>query len=466
MILTISYAGENAQNIGYLFRKNPSRPQVFELNYGKAYVFYPEVSAQKTTIALLLDIDPVDLARNGSGLFDYVCDRPYVSSSFTSVAIARIFGSAMSGRSDEFQDLADAKLDLSATIVTLPCKSDISMLNRVFEPLGYRVSFERFVTDERFSEWGESAYINLTIEGKVRLSDLLRHIYVLIPVFDRKKHYWIGEDEVDKLLRQGEEWLKDHPEREFITKCYLAKSRSLANLALNRLREADDETVEQEEINKEKLSLNRQRLERVIDIVKKCGAKSVIDLGCGEGNLLSLLIKEPSIEKIGAIDVSYPILERAKEKIKYDRLCDSAKEKLLIFQGSLTYKDRRFEGYDAACVVEVIEHLDLSRLNAFERVLFEFARPRYAIVTTPNGEYNEKYENLKGGLRHSDHRFEWARGEFRDWANRVAQKHSYSVQFFDIGESDEKLGSPTQAALFSEQTLERDRRKYKEESRL
>ncbi|MDR1912186.1 MAG: hypothetical protein LBQ52_07580, partial [Helicobacteraceae bacterium] len=223
MILTISYRGENSQNIGYLFRKNPSRPQVFKLSYGQAYVFYPEVSAQKTTIALLLDIDPVDLARDGSGLFDYVCDRPYVSSSFTSVAIAHVFGSAMSGRSDEFQARADAKLDLSARIVALPCKSEISMLNRVFEPLGYNVSFERFIMDECFAEWGESAYINLTIEGKVRLAELLRHIYVLIPVFDRKKHYWVGEDEIDKLLRQGEEWLKDHPEREFITKRYLAK---------------------------------------------------------------------------------------------------------------------------------------------------------------------------------------------------------------------------------------------------
>ncbi|MDR1349444.1 MAG: 3' terminal RNA ribose 2'-O-methyltransferase Hen1 [Zoogloeaceae bacterium] len=461
MLLTITHHGKNAADIGYLFRKNPTRPQVFALNYGKAFVFYPEVSDEKTTIALLLEIDPVDLAkgkegakRKDVGLFDYVNDRPYVSSSFMSVALAKVFGTAMTGRSDEFQALADTRLDLSATLTMLPCKSDTEMLNRVFEPLGYQVEFETFPADENFPDWGESRYVNLTINGHFKLSDLLHHLYVLIPVFDRKKHYWIDREEVEKLLRHSEEWLKDHPEKFFITHRYLFKNRALANHALERLSVADEEAPTEDlsevEEKEERLNLNRQRLGSVLARIRACGATSVIDLGCGEGHLLALLMKETSLQKIAGVDVVYMLLERAKEKLHYERFSERQKQKLALFQGSLTYKDSRFSGYDIATVVEVIEHLDLPRLSAFERVLFEFARPKHVILTTPNREYNARYENLgTEQLRHGDHRFEWTRAEFRKWAQMVSAKFHYATQFSDIGEADEKLGSPTQMVCFS-----------------
>jgi 3' terminal RNA ribose 2'-O-methyltransferase Hen1 len=454
MLLTITYTGENTQRIGFLFRKNPARPQVFELSHGRAFVFYPEVSDEKTTIALLLDIDPVDLARGrtgaAGGLFDYVNDRPYVSSSFMSVAIARVFGSAMGGRHDEFQTLADAALDLTATLTMLPCRGETAMLRRVFEPLGYAVSCETFVSDEKFPEWRDSRYVNLTLRARLRLADLLHHIYVLIPVSDRNKHYWVGEEEVDKLLRHGEEWLKNHPERDFITRRYLARSRALANLALARLQAANDEVPEGDEEPPDegaaaRLSLNRQRLGSVLAAVRACGARSVIDIGCGEGHLLALLVKETSLTKIAAVDVSFSVLEYARKRIRYEQ--SSEAQRIAVFQGSLTYRDRRFAGFDAACVVEVIEHLDLPRLSAFEQVLFRHARPRNVILTTPNREYNEKYGI--DGLRHGDHRFEWTRDEFRQWGTRVAGEHRYSVRFTEIGESEEKLGAPTQMAHFS-----------------
>ena len=459
MLLTICHTGKDTPNIGFLFRKNPARPQIFELSYGRAFVFYPEVSDQKTTIALLLDIDPLDLARGragsaSGGLFDYVNDRPYVSSSFMSVAIARVFGSAMRGRSEDFQSLADAALDLTATLVMLPCRSETTMLHRIFEPLGYEVSFETFLSDEKFPEWRDSRYVNLSLRGKVRLADLLHHLYVLIPVFDRNKHYWVGKEEVDKLLRHGEEWLKDHPEKNFIARRYLSKSRALANLALARLRAANDEAPEEEEDSRQngseeekRLSLSRQRLGSVLAAVRSSGACSVIDVGCGEGHLLALLVKERSLQKIAAVDVSFSTLAHAKEKIKYEQSSDAQRQRVSIFQGSLTYRDARFEGFDAACVVEVVEHLDLPRLGAFERVLFQYARPRNVILTTPNREYNEKYGI--DGLRHGDHRFEWTRDEFRRWSQRAAAEYGYAVRFSDVGEVDERLGAPTQMAVFS-----------------
>ncbi|MDR1135149.1 MAG: 3' terminal RNA ribose 2'-O-methyltransferase Hen1 [Clostridiales Family XIII bacterium] len=462
MMLTITYTGQKTTDLGYLLYKNPYRPQLFELSYGKAYVFYPEVSSACTTAALLLDIDPIDLARGkvggtGGGLFDYVNDRPYVSSSFLSTAISKVFGTAMTGRADAHQALSDSPLDLSAAVTMLPCRGEQEKLNSVFEPLGYKVSYETFMSDENFPDWGESKYVNLTIRGRVRLRDLLKHLYVLIPVFDRQKHYWVGADEVEKLLRIGEDWLPNHPEKAYITGRYLNRRRSLVNMAFERLAAANavdgevlpTEPEEAEEKPDKTLNLNTQRLGSVIAALKNCRAKRVIDIGCGEGHLLNLLVKERQFTQITGVDVSHVALERASAKLNLEYIGDSMRERIQLFHGSLTYKDARFSGYDAACVVEVIEHLDIPRLAAFERVLFEFAKPPVVVLTTPNKEYNANYGFLyEDDLRHCDHRFEWTRAEFRAWANKIAERFGYTVQFSEIGEVDEKHGAPTQMGVF------------------
>lgn len=461
MLLTITYTGGHTQDLGYLLFKNPYRPQTFELSHGKAHVFYPEVGDGRTTAALLLDIDPLDLARGkvgsaGGGLFDYVNDRPYVSSSFMSTAIAKVYGTAMTGRGDKHQALADAALDLTAAVTMLPCRGEREKLAAVFEPLGYTVEAETFVSDEAFPAWGESRYVNLTLRGTVRLRDLLKHLFVLIPVFDRQKHYWIGTDEVEKLLRMGEDWLPGHPEKGYITSRYLSRRRPLVNLALARLAEAEDppETAEEDadapEPKEKRLSLNTQRLGGVVAALKASGAASVIDLGCGEGNLLQLLIKERQFTRLAGMDVSSQALGWAAERLHLDTASDGLRARLQLFQGSLTYRDARLSDYEAAAVVEVIEHLDLPRLAAFERVLFEFARPRTVVLTTPNREYNARYEGMAANaLRHGDHRFEWTRAQFRDWAKGVAERFGYQVQFSDIGETDAELGAPTQMGVFT-----------------
>ena len=463
MLLTITYTGQNTSDLGYLLYKNPYRPQMFELNHGKAYVFYPDVSNGRTTAALLLDIDPIDLARgkagsSGGGLFDYVNDRPYVSSSFMSTAISRVFGTAMTGRADSHQALSDSTLNLTATVTMLPCRGEQEKLNSVFAPLGYTVSYESFVADETFPEWGESKYVNLTISGEVRLRDLLKHLYVLIPVFDRQKHYWVGADEVEKLLRVGGKWLPHHPERAYITGRYLGRRRSLVNMAFERLSTANatdgemltTESEEQEDKPDKKLNLNTQRLGSVVAALKSCGAKRVIDIGCGEGKLLSLLVKEGQFTQIAGTDVSHVALKRASEQLKLEYASESMRERVQLFQGSLTYKDGRFSGYDAACVIEVIEHLDIGRLAAFERVIFEFAKPPIVILTTPNKEYNTHYDLLyEDDLRHGDHRFEWTRAEFRNWAVKTADRFGYTVQFSEIGDVDATHGAPTQMGVFT-----------------
>jgi len=462
MLLSITYTQTPATDLGYLLHKNPSRPQTFKLNYGKAHIFYPEVSKERCTAVLLLDINPIDLARGkiGSrgGLFDYVNDRPYVASSFLSVAISRVFGTAMSGKCKDKPELVEKALPLQARIMMLPCKGDNTIISRIFEPLGYKVTLEEYILDDKFPQWGKSRYNTVSIEGIVRLQDLLNHLYVLIPVLDADKHYWVGEDEIEKLLRHGKGWLKNHPEKDRIAFRYLRKKPSLVRKAFEQLLEIEMEPEEAQSVsnaNKEeepekKLNLNEHRLNAVLSVLKSVNAKRVIDLGCGEGKLLSLLLKDRSFEQITGVDVSYSVLERAMDRLKLYKLPSMQKDGINIFQSSLTYRDKRFSGYDAATIIEVIEHLDENRLSAFEKVVFKYTRPSTVIISTPNKEYNTHYSRLlEGDVRHKDHRFEWTRQEFKAWSQKIASQYGYSVRFVQIGETDEKYGSPTQMGVFT-----------------
>jgi 3' terminal RNA ribose 2'-O-methyltransferase Hen1 len=465
MLLTLTTTHQPATDLGYLLRKNPARPQSFSLTFGKAHVFYPEATTERCTAALLVEVDPVGLVRNrrgpsgeGGALEQYVNDRPYAVSSFLSVAIAEVFGSALSGKSKERPELAEAPLPLRATFSAMPCRGGEVFLRSLFEPLGYHVTAKRLPLDEKFADWGESSYFRVELEITLPLQQLLSHLYVLVPVLDNDKHYWVSDDEVEKLMRHGEGWLAAHPEREAITRRYLKHQRSLVDNALAQLADESEpdpdfvaETHAQEEEAIEKnISLNEQRLGAVIAALKASGATRVLDLGCGEGRLLQTLLKEKQFTEIVGMDVSHRALEIASDRLHYERLPPMQKARLRLIHGSLIYRDQRLAGFDAAAVVEVIEHLDPPRLAAFERVLFGCAQPTTVVVTTPNSEYNVKWETLPAGkFRHRDHRFEWTRAEFQNWANRVATQSGYTARFLSVGPEDLTVGSPTQMAVFT-----------------
>jgi len=464
MLLTITTTHQPATDLGFLVRKNPDRVQSFDLSFGKAKVFYPEATPERCMVALQIEVDPVGLVRNrrgpsgeGGALEQYVNDRPYAASSFLSVAIADVFGSALSGKSKERPELVDTALPLSVSFSALPCRGGEEFLRKLFEPLGYSVTAKRLPLDERFPDWGDSAYHQVELVATLPLQRLLTHLYVLIPVLDNDKHYWVGDDEVAKLLRHGEGWLASHPERDTITRRYLKHQRSLVDDALERLVDENDPNPDaaaevhsqEEEAVERTISLNEQRLGTVLAAVKASGASRVLDLGCGEGRLLQALLKEKQFAEIVGVDVSHRALEIARDRLHYDRLPPMQKERIRFLHGSLIYRDQRLAGYDAAAVVEVIEHLDAPRLKAFERVLFECARPKTIVLTTPNREFNVKWETLPAGkFRHRDHRFEWSRAEFQEWAKAVAVRFKYQVRFVPVGSEDSKVGSPTQMAVF------------------
>jgi 3' terminal RNA ribose 2'-O-methyltransferase Hen1 len=461
MLLTISTTHRPATDLGFLLHKHPDRFQTFDLSFGKAHVFYPEVGEDRCTAALLLDVDHVGMVRSqgrrsGHLLGHYVNDRPYVASSFMSVAISQVFGSAMSGRCKDRPELATTPIPLAARLEVLPVRGSEDFLRRLFHPLGYAVEPTRHPLDERFPDWGTSPYFSVTISGIKTLSELLTHLYVLIPVFDNAKHYFVGEDELEKLLAKGQDWLSQHPEKEQISRRYLKHRSSLYREALARL--VEEESVEsadqpaseeKEDALEQRLSLNEERYGAVLAALRSSGAESVLDLGCGDGKLLRELVQDQRFKKIVGMDVSIRALEVAQSRLKLDRLPEKQAERIKLIHGSLIYRDKRLMGFDAAAVVEVIEHLDPSRLAALERVLFEFARPKTVVLTTPNREYNVTWETLNAGqFRHLDHRFEWTRQEFQQWASRVAEQHGYAVRFVPVGPVDDAVGGPTQMGVF------------------
>ncbi|MGA5115423.1 3' terminal RNA ribose 2'-O-methyltransferase Hen1 [Streptomyces pseudogriseolus] len=476
MFLTISTTGSAqrpATDLGHLLHKHPEKAQAFSTSYGTAHVLYPEADAERCTAALLLEVDAVALVRRSKGkgrggapdaaLAQYVNDRPYAASSLLAVALGSVFSTAMRGVCAARPELPGVPLPLRVEVPALPARGGADLVRRLFEPLGWTVTAEPVPLDVEFPDWGDSRYIRLTLESAaLTLAEALRHLYVLLPVLDDAKHYWVAPDEVDKLLRVGDGWLAGHPERELITRRYLSHRWSLTRraqerLELVRLAEADDSEVEdldnavepETEDEEKPTPLGVQRREAILAVLRASGAARVLDLGCGQGQLVQALLKDPAFTEIVGVDVSMRALTIASRRLKLDRMGERQASRVTLLQGSLAYTDKRLKGYDAAVLCEVIEHLDLPRLPALEYAVFGSARPRTVCVTTPNVEYNVRWESLPAGkVRHGDHRFEWTREEFRGWARTVAERHGYAVEFLPVGPDDPEVGPPTQMAVF------------------
>lgn len=457
MLLTITTTHRPATDLGFLLMKNPANVHSVELPFGRATLFYPEASEERCTAAITLEVDAVELVRGKAGLEEqYVNDRPYAASSLLSVALGRLVNTAMGGRSKDRQALADRTIPLEAVVTPMPARGGIDLVARLFEPLGYMVKAAPIPLDPAHPDWGDSPYVSLRLRGEVRLAALLAHLFVLIPVLDNAKHYYIGEAEVEKLIRKGDGWLESHPERELIVRRYL-RFRSLMNQAHRALDEGvEPETPEEhaaqdsaEEAIEKPIRLNDQRMDHVVGILKALGSESVLDLGCGEGRLLRELIKLPGLKKITGLEVAPRVLAAAGDRLRLDHMPDMKRQRIELLQGSLVYRDDRLKGFDAAAVIEVIEHMEAERLPAFEASLFGHARPGAVIVTTPNREYNILFEGMAdNAMRHPDHRFEWTRAEFRHWGESVALAYGYAARFEGIGAEDATHGHPTQVAVF------------------
>ena len=488
MLLTVTLTGPDADALGHLLHKHPDRVQEFSLPVGRATVFYPESSGERTTAALLLEVDPIGMVRrrlrtrDGLSLTDYVTDRPYAASSMLAVALGRVFNTALNGRSDSYPELAASALPLELLVAAVPVRAGggdgaqgAALARRLFEPLGWQVRTcdVPLGPDE---SWGRAPYVELALTGKVRLADALSHLYVLLPVLDNAKHYWVSPDEVDKLVRRGEGWLAGHPDQQLIVRRYLAARRDYVEDATLRLAALDDlvpaDPLDPEDPDSEQgvadvptsgdqpqpggeaegprpEPLKVKRLNTVLGVLREVGAHRVVDLGCGEGYYLRALLDDPGFTEIVGVDVSPRVLELAEQRLRLDRRSDHQRARITLRQSSVTYRDDLLAGFDAILLVEVIEHLEPDRIASLETTVFGAARPDHVVVTTPNREYNVSYGLGEGQLRHRDHRFEWTRAEFAAWAEGVAVRFGYRAELRPVGEVDPDLGSPTQLAVFS-----------------
>ncbi|KQO63583.1 3' terminal RNA ribose 2'-O-methyltransferase Hen1 [Curtobacterium sp. Leaf261] len=481
MLVTITTRGAvgasadvDALDLSHLLHKHPARAQQFSLSVGEAHVFYPSATSEECTAALLLEVDPVGLARSqrfggdAEALSQYVNDRPYASSSMLAVAIGQVFRTAMGGRSESRPERAAAPMDLEIRLTSVPSALSADgegLATRLFAPLGWTVVEDRPPLDATRPEWGPASTVGLTLTGSVRLGQALRQLYVLLPVLDDAKHYWVSDDEVRKLLRAGEGWLADHPLRDLITERYLAHQRGMVADATDRLLGLDADAADTaglearvapaaqaavpEPVADAPVPLYRRRADAVLTALRDVGAHTVADIGCGEGALLVPLMADRTFTTIIGADVSPRELARAERRLHLDDASDTERARIRLVQSSVTYVDDRLAGLDAAVLMEVIEHVDESRLPALEASVFGAARPGAVVVTTPNADHNVRFPTLDAGhFRHTDHRFEWTRSEFRAWAERVAAANGYAVEYRPVGDADPEVGPPTQMALF------------------
>ncbi|SQD96181.1 Methyltransferase type 12 [Parafrankia sp. Ea1.12] len=516
-----------ATDLGFLLHKHPDKAQRFDTAAGSAHVFYPEATEERCTAALLLEIDPVGLVRNrqagtagrrggegGADAAQYVDDRTYAASSLLAVAMAAVFSTAMAGRCKARPELAATALPLEIRLPSLPCRAGgADLARRLFEPLGWQVAAVPLPLDPRFPEWGDAPHHDVTLTGTLRLADALTQIYILLPVLDDAKHYYVGRDEIDKLLREGASWLPGHPERQLIARRYLAHRRALATTALTQLAAVDDlaadslgtgfepglvateaevaetevaeaevaeaevaeaevaeaevaeaevaevaEVAEAGEAGAEGTSgevgetrppaLAELRRRAILASLRASEAHRVADVGCGDGKLVARLLAEPTCTEVIAVDVSHRALELAARRLRIERMPDQVRARLRLIVSSLTYRDSRLTGLDAIVLSEVVEHVDPPRLPALAEVVLGHAQPRLVIVTTPNIEYNVRYEGLpSGALRHRDHRFEWTRDEFATWVGGLVARYPYTARLGGVGVDDPEVGQPTQLAI-------------------
>ncbi|RYZ56207.1 MAG: 3' terminal RNA ribose 2'-O-methyltransferase Hen1 [Sphingobacteriales bacterium] len=463
MLLTITTTRRPATDLSFMLHKHPAKVQSVEIRNGLAHIFYPEATEERCTCAMVMDIDPVGLVRNNRGpagdafaLEQYVNDRPYVASSFLSTAIAKAFGTALNGKCSDKPELVDELMPLEVKLAVLPVRGGPDVLDKMFLPLGYSISAIQHPLDTQFPDWGFSRYFTVILKHTIKLKDLLSHLFILIPVLDNDKHYWVDKEEIGKLMEKGKGWLELHPERELIIRRYLKHQNRLAADAMAMLMK--DETAatmpqeeEAHEESKPKIRLHDFRLHTVLNELVQSGAQSVMDLGCGDGKLLTLLMEKRQFTRILGMDVSLRSLEIASEKLKLQRMPDKQRQRVELVQGALTYFDHRLKGYDAAALVEVIEHLDEDRLYAMERMVFSLAAPETVVVTTPNKDWNVMFTEDSQAMRHADHRFEWTREQFAGWCSRIGDIYSYRFRIEALGEVAAAAGAPSQMAVFTKQ---------------
>ena len=450
MQLTIRGTGPDVQVISYLLAKNPNN--LYERNVSGHLVrmFFSQFSQEEIEVTFFVTPDPIELSRNNSKTYDitsYINDREFVVSSIFCTFLRTALGTALNGKpKEEFEPWVNHPFPLEFSFGPVASNLSDQIILDLFQPLGYEVEIRYGEVDYSMDFKPKSTARFITINGSTTLQTGLRQLFVLIPVLDNYKHYYIDEQEVEKIERYGEGWLDKHPQRDFILRQALRFKEVYAPLA-NQTIQTEPETVIQP-----KVRLNELRYDKIIGKIDQLIRKeTIVDLGSGEGKLSEKLGFVTGVKEILAVEPSESAtLKSLKRFEKVEKNENFIKPKQIL--GSLFYYDERLKNKDVLILCEVIEHIDEYRLPKIMRTILQGYQPGTLLITTPNQEYNKVYQ-MDEEYRHPDHRFEWTREEFQKWCQLQNEKNEYDITFDGIGEGHELYGYPTQMCLFTRKEI-------------
>ncbi len=441
MQLTIRATGPNVKILSYLLAKNPNNRYERSNNGHLVRMFFSEFSDDNVEVTFFVTPDSIEMSRNSSETYDitsYINDREFVVSSIFCTLIRSAIGTALNGKpKEEYASWVNHRFPFDIEFGPIASNLSDQEIVELFEPMGYKVRIAYGDADYqvKLKEKSTARYISLT--GLVTLQNALRQLFVLIPVLDDYKHYYIDEKEVEKLQRYGEGWLENHSSRDFIMQ------KSIRFKELYSLVGMEEPLLPKGS----KTRLNELRYQKIIEYIKCLPDKEkVVDLGAGEGKLSVQVGFVAGVKEILAVEPSE--MERLKANKRFEEVDE--KQNFITpttMMGSLFYYDERLLGKDVMILCEVIEHIDQERLPKIMTTILQIYKPKALIITTPNKEYNQVYE-LEEAYRHNDHRFEWTRQEFKNWCNSQSRNVPYEVIFDGVGEEHERYGHPTQLCMF------------------
>ena len=453
VLLLLTTTRRPATDLGRLLALESGEVHEFAVPGGIATLHLPEVSAHRCTAAVFLEWHHrgSDLGDDQAGAGGRAPVPAHVTSDMLADAVSLVFRNALAGASGHrYPHLLRAALPLEIVIPQFPCQAGVHLAERLFGPLGWRVLVDPVLLDARHPEWGDTGHSALTLRGTISLADAVTHLSVLLPVLvNGNKGRLAPEGRIGRLLRPYCDWLTRHPERQLIMGSY--QKRRGASLV--RTTDASPKAVEMAHavrptVVREGLAV--ERLEAVLAALARTSAERVIDLGCGTGVLLARIAQDSRYTEVVGVDDAAQALELARRRLQLELLPERQRSRIKLLQLSILRRDNRLIGFDAAILMEVIEHFDPFRLPALVINIFGHARPGTVIVTTPNLEHTLRYPGpTRSGLRHDDHRFEWSRQEFAAWVADASQRYGYVGRIQGVGTCDPQVGHPTQLAVFT-----------------
>ncbi|MBW4084382.1 3' terminal RNA ribose 2'-O-methyltransferase Hen1 [Paenibacillus sp. S150] len=477
MHLIIRVTGAGAGMLSRLLAKNPDNLYDRMEKEARVRIAFTASSEQEAEAVIYVTPDPVELVKGASSahndITQYINDREFVVSSLFCTYIRSALGTALNGKTKEaYLPWVNRKLALELTFGPVASNLPDHALEDLFIPLGYEVVLERGDAAYAFELKSRSSVRYIKLKGIQTLQTALRQLFVLIPALDDYKHYYISDDEVDKIRRYGDGWLENHPQRALILKRTLRFAGAIKHyedqMAGDGQQAENGASGEAPGIAEPfaapaeasagtgaaeapKARLNDLRYAAIADTVERLAARrSIVDFGSGGGKLSARLSSVPGVQEIKAVEPSAAAQLRAMDRFaKLEGRPGAIVPEPVT--GSLFYYDEALRGKDVMILCEVIEHIDERRLNRVMETIFHEYAPGTLIITTPNKEYNALYQMEHEKLRHRDHRFEWDREAFGAWCSCWTSAYNYSVRLSGIGEFAQEYGYPTQMAIFTKE---------------